>query len=383
MRVTYDYYPFGLTWENPKLPGTEEGLHDHTYQDKEYQFAEFSDGRGLELHDFHARMYDATTGRWLVPDPAAQFANPYLAMGNNPVISVDPDGRFAHIIAGAVVGTFVGLAVGMISGNLDYSNWWQYALVGALSGALTAGTAGGASAMLAGQSFGAGFLGTATATATSSFVNGAVIGTASGFTGGFVNGVGQGWIQNSSFGESIEMGVTQGVIGGMIGGISGGVISGTKALFNNKNFFTGEMTFKDKSDFFFDKHDEWLRAEFGDETIESTEFRGKRFMRGHGLTVGSDVDPSSEMFRTDKQVVYISRKDINAFYRGTSDQIGTPKLFHEVFHARDYHNGIPESWFDGSYTQQMIEFRAYSYEFNKFHTEGSAKYLSLYTPFTP
>jgi RHS repeat-associated protein len=102
VRVTYDYYPFGLTWENPKLPGTEEGLHDHTYQDKEFQFAEFSDGRGLELHDFHARMYDATTGRWLVPDPAAQFANPYLAMGNNPVISVDPDGRF--VVTAMIVG---------------------------------------------------------------------------------------------------------------------------------------------------------------------------------------------------------------------------------------------------------------------------------------
>jgi RHS repeat-associated protein len=39
-----------------------------------------------------ARMYDGATGRWLVPDPAAQFANPYLAMGNNPVSGIDPDG---------------------------------------------------------------------------------------------------------------------------------------------------------------------------------------------------------------------------------------------------------------------------------------------------
>jgi RHS repeat-associated protein len=91
------------------LPGTEEGLHNHTYQDKEFQFAEFSDGRGLELHDFHARMYDATTGRWLVPDPAAQFANPYLAMGNNPVSKVDPDGRFSVVtswLTGFVHGFF-------------------------------------------------------------------------------------------------------------------------------------------------------------------------------------------------------------------------------------------------------------------------------------
>jgi RHS repeat-associated protein len=110
VRVTYDYYPFGLTWENPKLTGTEEGLHDHTYQDKEYQFAEFADGRGLELHDFHARMYDATTGRWLVPDPAAQFANPYLAMGNSPMVSIDPDGRVVvtAMVVGAIIGAYIG-----------------------------------------------------------------------------------------------------------------------------------------------------------------------------------------------------------------------------------------------------------------------------------
>jgi len=39
-------------------------------------------------------MYDPATATWSVPDPAAQFSNPYLAMGNNPVIGVDPDGRF-------------------------------------------------------------------------------------------------------------------------------------------------------------------------------------------------------------------------------------------------------------------------------------------------
>ncbi|NEN25808.1 hypothetical protein G3O08_20165 [Cryomorpha ignava] len=31
---------------------------------------------------------------WFTPDPAEQFSNPYLAMGNNPVMYVDPDGEF-------------------------------------------------------------------------------------------------------------------------------------------------------------------------------------------------------------------------------------------------------------------------------------------------
>ena len=28
---------------------------------------------------------------WHIPDPAGQFASPYVGMANNPVIAVDPD----------------------------------------------------------------------------------------------------------------------------------------------------------------------------------------------------------------------------------------------------------------------------------------------------
>ena len=37
-------------------------------------------------------MFDPIVGRWLSPDPMRQYASPYLAMGNNPVNRVDPDG---------------------------------------------------------------------------------------------------------------------------------------------------------------------------------------------------------------------------------------------------------------------------------------------------
>lgn len=121
VRVVYDYYPYGLTWENPKLPDEPEGVHDHAYQDKEFQFAEFSTGHGLALYDFHARMYDPATGRWLVPDPAEQFHNPYLAMANNPVSYVDPDGEIAFVIVGAVVGAYIGGA--MANDHLNPGKW--------------------------------------------------------------------------------------------------------------------------------------------------------------------------------------------------------------------------------------------------------------------
>jgi RHS repeat-associated protein len=157
VRVAYDYYPFGLTWHNPAEFHTPEGIHDHAYQDKEYQWNEFGAGAGMALYDFHARMYDPATATWSVPDPAEQFANPYLAMGNNPVVGVDPDGRFvvAPIIIGAVIGSYIGGAMANNSYNPDD---WEFnsTTLTAMGMGLLIGAFGGYSYMAAG---GAGAIG--------------------------------------------------------------------------------------------------------------------------------------------------------------------------------------------------------------------------------
>jgi RHS repeat-associated protein len=44
------------------------------------------------LINFELRQYDARLGRWYNPDPNRQHHSPYLAMGNNPVSSIDPNG---------------------------------------------------------------------------------------------------------------------------------------------------------------------------------------------------------------------------------------------------------------------------------------------------
>jgi RHS repeat-associated protein len=66
---------------------TDESEYRYSYQGK---FAE----KDLETgwNHFELREYDPVIGRWLVPDPMGQHWSPYMAMGNDPVNNVDPDG---------------------------------------------------------------------------------------------------------------------------------------------------------------------------------------------------------------------------------------------------------------------------------------------------
>ncbi len=78
-----DYYPFGEI-----LPGrNQQDNNRYLYQG---QFAEKDEETGYTA--FELRMYDPVIGRWMGPDPYRQFYSAYIAMGNNPVSGVDPDG---------------------------------------------------------------------------------------------------------------------------------------------------------------------------------------------------------------------------------------------------------------------------------------------------
>jgi RHS repeat-associated protein len=84
-----DYYPFGMAFETPnEVKGSPP--HKYLYQGKEYQ-----NELGLDMYDFHARMYDPQLGRWHAPDPLSQFHSPYNYAANNPVNVIDPSGMWA------------------------------------------------------------------------------------------------------------------------------------------------------------------------------------------------------------------------------------------------------------------------------------------------
>ncbi|MEQ8628043.1 discoidin domain-containing protein [Ekhidna sp.] len=129
-----EYYPFGLltknSWRNPGYedPGMLYQSYYNTYDSL------------TEYNDFFLRNYEPAIGRWMQNDPYSQFASPYLAMGNNPHMGVDPDGGWWHLLLGAAIG---GYSAGVLSsGDFNPANWssndWGWAVGGAFGGAFLA-----------------------------------------------------------------------------------------------------------------------------------------------------------------------------------------------------------------------------------------------------
>ena len=61
-----------------------------------YQGQELTESLDYNRYEFELRHYDPALGRFTTTDPYEQFHSPYLAMGNNPVVSFDPDGGYCY-----------------------------------------------------------------------------------------------------------------------------------------------------------------------------------------------------------------------------------------------------------------------------------------------
>lgn len=130
-----NYEPFGPS-------SGENGDEDYRYTGKH------EDPTGL--YYYGARYYDPVTGRFTTRDTVMgdlsgpQTLNRYIYCMNNPHKYTDPDGRFAHIVAGAAVGSFINAGMytfsSIISGADLSSTSFKRGLAGAaVSGAVSGG----------------------------------------------------------------------------------------------------------------------------------------------------------------------------------------------------------------------------------------------------
>lgn len=96
------YYPFGLSMAGISDQALAFGKNNnYKFNGKEQQHKEFSDGSGLELYDFGARMYDNQTGRWNMIDSKSEAYpgwSPYNFALNNPLKYVDPNGNDVYLV---------------------------------------------------------------------------------------------------------------------------------------------------------------------------------------------------------------------------------------------------------------------------------------------
>jgi len=238
------YDPWGLELVGIERRGSPED--EYKFQDKELLTA-----LALYQYDFGARYYDPQLGRWHTPDPVDQFASPYLAMGNNPVMLTDPDGRFVPLAIAAVVG------VGAI---LNVASNWQaiassptfgaglgralgFAAVGGVSGfaSLYNPMAGGAIQGVGNAALGGVINGDSFSDIVGNAVIGGITGSATSFAGAQLGGVLAPYVSKAF--SNVTSPMLQHALGGLVGGTAvGSVLGGTIGAIAGENVWESALS---------------------------------------------------------------------------------------------------------------------------------------------
>ena len=234
LRVSYSVAPDGayITQENHFGPTGEllEGIsfnsdsYPYLFQGKEREFS-----WGIDLDDFHSRMYGSWEGRMWQIDGADQFASGYVGMGNNAVNGTDPDGQWVHIAIGAAIGGLANLGIKAYQGKIrNFSDGLAAFGIGAVAGGITAATGGAGAVYASTGSFAGAFSATAVAASSTGFLGGAIAGTVGSAFGSGVQGVGNAAYFGDpysarQYGQDI-------LLGGIMGGVGGAIAAWAKGL---------------------------------------------------------------------------------------------------------------------------------------------------------
>lgn len=137
------YYAYGLSMYGDAANGLNLAYAAGEKSKFLYSGKELYDQGGLNWYDHGSRLYDPATGKWSAMDPASQFVNPYLAMGNNPAIYIDPNGEWiVPVLVGAAVGVLANGVSNVIQDQSFFKNWGMSAAMGAVGGYMAASAAG-------------------------------------------------------------------------------------------------------------------------------------------------------------------------------------------------------------------------------------------------
>lgn len=234
------YYPYGMTMYGDAVNGLNLAFVSGEKSMYLYSGKELQEQGDLDWYDHGSRMYDPAIGKWNVADPSNQFASPYLAMGNNPVMFVDPDGEFifsalipgfGSLIDAALWGAVLGVGTNGVGNLVNDQPFFKGA-----GGAALWGGIGGAAAFGIGNLFGP----------TGSFLHEAGRAGAHALSGGIQSGLqgGDFWVGAASGG--IGSAVSSGISG--LGGnefdqiLGGGLSGGIGSSLSGGNFFSGMST---------------------------------------------------------------------------------------------------------------------------------------------
>lgn len=101
------YYPFGLVMKGISSKSMNGVMSNkYSYNGKEEQNNEFSDGAGLDWLDYGARMYDGQIGRFFTQDRFSEkfyFTSPYQYVLGNPISRIDVNGDSSVVVTSSSI----------------------------------------------------------------------------------------------------------------------------------------------------------------------------------------------------------------------------------------------------------------------------------------